>query len=87
MLDDFEDLDSSAFLEDLEVELEEEFQEPAPERKPRRSRSSGGSSGPERRIMGMTAMQRMVISAMFFGMVCIMGFFFMIVTQKMTLAF
>ena len=92
MLDDFNDLDSSAFLEDLESELESDSppaffnDEPAvatPSRMPRRK----SKPAKERLVFGMTAIQRMVIAGMLLGSTCILGLFVMVVFEKMTLAF
>ena len=78
MLDDLDDLhDTSAFLD----ELEEEDAAPAPAPPPRRSRRSHGS----RSFLGMTPSQLFIIALELFMIVCILGFFLMIVTEKMTL--
>jgi hypothetical protein len=76
MLDDFDDLDSAAFLEDLEDELTAPAAAAtaaSPRRSPRRR---------DRRILGMNAIQRFVISLMLFSSVCLLGFFFLLITEK-----
>ncbi|MBI3158558.1 MAG: hypothetical protein HYZ26_03035 [Chloroflexi bacterium] len=81
VLDDFND--SSDFLDDLEMELSDEpaADEPAPE--PRARRAPRAS----RRIFGMTAPQRMIIALMLFMSVCILGSFFLLVTDSIGLPF
>ena len=41
----------------------------------------------ERRFLGMTASQRLVISVLFFMIVCILGVFFLVVSQKIVPGF
>ncbi|MFC1936796.1 hypothetical protein ACFLYP_03925 [Chloroflexota bacterium] len=73
MLDDLQGMtDTSAFLDELE---DEEKPKPSPKRRSRRSM----------RILGMTPIQMFVISIELFLMVCILGFFFLIITDKMVL--
>ena len=78
MLEDFDLGDSSAFLDELEAEdaaEPEELPPPPPVRKRR-------SSTPQR-IFGMTPIQLFVISVEVFFMICILGAFLMMVTEKM----
>ncbi len=76
MLEDFDLGDSSAFLDELEAEDAAEPEElPPPVRKRR-------SSTPQR-ILGMTPIQLFVISVEVFFMICILGAFLMMVTEKM----
>jgi hypothetical protein len=82
MVDDFLDAgDSSSFLD----ELEEEDKSPPPSRKKSRKKSRGTSSS--KGFLGMTPIQTFIISAMFFFIVCLVGFFFMIFTGKMVVSF
>jgi hypothetical protein len=74
MLDDFEDLNTAKFLD----EIEEEDTAPPPRARSRRRSST-------RRFLGMTPIQLFIISIELFAMVCILGFFLMIVTEKMVL--
>lgn len=80
MLEDFEDLDSASFLEDLEVEYEEE--KPA---KLKRSARAPRNSGPERLVFGMFAWQRFIISVELFFMVLLLGVFFLMVNDSIAL--
>lgn len=79
MFDDFDD--TASFLDDLEEEdsglILDDVSAP-PRRRGRRSRSSGG-------FLGLTGVQGFIISAMIFFQVGIIGFFFMLVTQKMVI--
>lgn len=85
MLDDFEELDSTAAfldeidLEEPEVEEEEETEGIARARRARRK------SMPGKRLMGMTPVQWFVISFEIFLMVAILGMSFMILTGRMVL--
>jgi hypothetical protein len=82
VLDDFND--SSDFLDDLEMELSDEPEaesEPEPAPRARRERR------PSRRIFGMTAPQRMVIAMMLFMSTCILGAFFLLITDSIGLPF
>lgn len=77
MFDDFDD--TASFLDDLEDEpglILDDVSPPAPRGK------GGRSSG---RILGMTDIQSFIISALLFFEVGIMGYFFMIVANKMAL--
>ncbi len=76
--------DSASFLDDLESELSDDVPpfaaDPAPKAaKPARRSNSG------RLVLGMTAPQRMVIAGMLFMMVCILGSFFLIITDSIGL--
>ena len=74
MLDDFDELDSASFLDDLEVEYDN-----GKEAKPKRASRSRRESRPERLVFGMLAWQRFVISFLLFGMVFMLGIFFLMV--------
>ncbi len=77
MVDDFQDVsDSSVFLDELEAE------DRRPPPSPKRSRGSTSQG-----FLGMTPIQTFIISAMFFFIVCLIGFFFMMVTGKMVVTF
>jgi hypothetical protein len=82
MVDDYLDGgDSSVFLDELEAE----------DRKP--STSSQESVGRKgglstfQGFMGMTPIQTFIISAMFFFIICLIGFFLMMITNKMVVSF
>ncbi|MGD8458233.1 MAG: hypothetical protein PVF83_17795 [Anaerolineales bacterium] len=82
MTDDFSDVkDSSAFLEDLIAEDSE--LSPPPRKKSVGKRKTTKSGG----FLGMTPIQTFIISAMFFFMVCLFGFFIMVFTEKMVVTF
>ena len=77
MVDDFQDAsDSSVFLDELEAE----DRSPPPSPK-------GSMGSTSRGLLGMTPIQTFIISAMFFFIVCLIGFFFMMVTGKMVVSF
>ena len=79
MSDDFSNLDdAAAFLDELEEEdILGGSPSPAPKRARRRAKP--------KKLFGMTPVQLFVIAIEVFAMVCILGFFFMIVTEKMVL--
>jgi hypothetical protein len=82
MTDDFMDTrDSSAFLDDLVSEDSEPS--PPPPKKSRKGLKRSKSQG----FLGMTPVQTFIISAMFFFIVCLLGFFFMMFTGKMVVSF
>ena len=82
MTDDFMDTrDSSAFLDDL---IAEDSDLTPPPRKKGVSKSKKTKSGG---FLGMTPIQTFIISAMFFFMVCLFGFFVMMFTGKMVVTF
>lgn len=79
--------DSSSFLDDLESELNDESPspffddsepEPKPAARPTRHRSGG------KRLFGMTGAQRMVLSMLFFGVVCMLSTGFLLVAGKIS---
>ena len=79
MSDDFSNLDdATTFLDELE---EEDFLGDAASAAPKRARRRAKP----RKLFGMTPVQVFVIAIEIFAMVCILGFFFMIVTEKMVL--
>lgn len=81
MLDDFEDLqDSNTFLDDLE-----EDDSPPKPKKTSRGLPSFSSSGSAKGFLGMNPIQTFIISALFFFSVCILGFFFLLITGKIVL--
>jgi hypothetical protein len=57
------------------VEEDEDYDELAPE------------PGPETQFLGMTPAQRFVIALMIFMMICILGSFFLLITEKVWLPF
>ncbi|TAK13863.1 MAG: hypothetical protein EPO32_03650 [Anaerolineae bacterium] len=80
--------DSSSFLDDLESELNENSSpaffddseaEAQPVARPSRRRSGGG-----KRLFGLTGIQRMVISMLFFGVVCMLSTGFLLVAGKIS---
>lgn len=79
MFDNFDD--AASFLDELEKEdsglVLDDVSAPK-SRRPSRSRSSGG-------FLGLTDLQSFILSAMLFFEVGIIGLFFMLVTQKMSL--
>ena len=78
MSDDFSNLDdAAAFLDELEEEDILGAAPAAPKRARRRAKP--------KKLFGMTPVQLFVIAIEVFAMVCILGFFFMIVTEKMVL--
>lgn len=82
MSDDLMDArDSSAFLDDLIAE--DSDLNPPPQKKSGGSRKKSKSGG----ILGMTPVQTFIISAMFFFIVCLIGFFIMMFTGKMVVSF
>lgn len=82
MTDDFTDVrDSSAFLDDLIAE--DSDLNPPPQKKSGRRRNKSSSGG----LLGMTPIQTFIISAMFFFIVCLVGFFIMMFTGKMVVTF
>jgi hypothetical protein len=81
MLDDFEDLkDSSTFLDNLE-----EDDTTKKEKKVKKGPPSFLSSGTSKSFLGMTPIQTFIISALFFFSVCVLGFFFLLITGKIAL--
>ncbi len=75
--------DSASFLDDLESELSDEppfgdEDAPVAAKPARKARRSSGGRG----LFGMTAAQRMVLAGMLFMMVCILGSFFLIITDS-----
>jgi len=58
----------------------QEEQKP-PEQKP----SPGGKKGGSGRFLGMTPVQRFVVALLLFFLVCVMGSFFLLITQKIWL--
>jgi hypothetical protein len=81
MADDYLDAgDSSVFLDELEAE---DKSPPPSQRGSGQTRRASTSQG----FMGMTPIQTFIISAMFFFIVCLIGFFFMMVTGKMVFSF
>jgi hypothetical protein len=82
MSDDLMDArDSSAFLDDLIAE--DSDLNPPPRKKSGGSKKKSMSGG----ILGMTPVQTFIISAMFFFIVCLIGFFIMMFTGKMVVTF
>jgi hypothetical protein len=82
MSDDLMDArDSSAFLDDLIAE--DSDLNPPPRKKSGGSKKKSMSGG----ILGMTPIQTFIISAMFFFIVCLIGFFIMMFTGKMVVTF
>jgi hypothetical protein len=78
MNDDFSNLDdAAAFLDELEEEDIMGSAPAAPKKARRKARP--------KKLFGMTPAQIFVIAVEIFAMVCILGFFFMIVTEKMVL--
>ncbi len=72
MLDDFQDIsNSAAFLDELEEEEKAGHEE-----------IFETSRRPARRILGMTAAQRFVITLMLFFSVCILGTFGLLVLER-----
>jgi hypothetical protein len=77
MVDDYQDVsDSSVFLDELEAE----DRSPPPSQQKSKAATTRG-------FMGMTPIQTFILSAMFFFIVCLIGFFFMMVTGKMVVTF
>ena len=77
MADDFPDLrDSSSFLD----ELEEEENKPAAQ-SPKGNTQTESSTG----FLGMTPVQTFIISALFFFITSIVGFFLMLLAGKMVI--
>lgn len=82
MTDDLTDSrDSSAFLDDLIAE--DSDLKPPPSKKTGGSQKKSGFGG----FLGMTPVQTFIISAMFFFIVCLIGFFIMMFTGKMVVTF
>lgn len=82
MTDEFMDTrDSSDFLDDLVSE----DSEPAPH--PPKKSGKGLKRSKFQGFLGMTPVQTFIISAMFFFIVCLLGFFFMMFTGKMVVTF
>jgi hypothetical protein len=90
----FDDLrpKGSVFDEDPDPNAEPENDElsktifvPATETPTSRSRRSSASSGPEIRILGMTAAQRLVIAIMLFLNVAVLGCFLLVATGAVVL--
>jgi hypothetical protein len=88
MFDDLrgnENKSSSPFFEEDQSSFEEEKPQGAPKAGTQRARGTRKGGGfqfidSKGRILGMTAMQRFVISALLLAVVCIMGAMFMFVT-------
>ena len=79
MADDFPDLrDSSSFLDELE---EEENKPAAPSPKGNTQTQTESSTG----FLGMTPVQTFIISALFFFITSIVGFFLMLLAGKMVI--
>ena len=79
MLDDFDD--TSSFLDDLEAEdsgfsFDEDEELSTSSSSGRRSRGFKG-------LLGMTPVQTFILSMMLFFEVCFIGYFFMLVANKM----
>ena len=82
MSDDFMDAkDSSAFLDDLIAE--DNNLTPPPRKKSGGGQKKSKSGG----FLSMTPIQTFIISAMFFFMVCLLGFLAMMFTGKMVVTF
>jgi len=76
--DELADLDSSAFLE----ELEEEFAAPKASEHKDDVFDYGQDPVEEQLVLGMNAMQRFLLSLLLFASVCLLSFFFLLVTGK-----
>jgi hypothetical protein len=80
MLDDLRN--SSSFLDDDEEEEkqpEQKVEQPVAQRPAARRRSR------QKKILGLTAQQRFIVSLALFMMVCILGIFVLLITQTISL--
>ncbi|MBI3172943.1 MAG: hypothetical protein HYZ25_04440 [Chloroflexi bacterium] len=76
-----DDSESKPFFQDESGESPSSLRASLPEPRRASSSSSGG------RILGMTAIQRFVLSVMLLVMVCVLGMMFLLITGKIGIFF
>ncbi|HPH96373.1 MAG TPA: hypothetical protein PKW33_06955 [Anaerolineaceae bacterium] len=64
--------------------FQDEQPEPEPQPAPEQPKKPKAASGP---FLGMTAVQRFVLALILFFMTCVLGGFFLLVTEKIMLPF